>query len=240
MHADRLGDVAQDQRPQRLDAATEKGVLLADDFRRDLEDRGRSLVQRFDEPIGRVQPLGQIVLFGLAAGRLADPRAIPVVDQNARQGLGIELDDPAAFRLGAHQDIGHDRLGEWRVEGQPGPRIERFDLGDHLRHVGGVDAAHPDQRRDVAGGEQRQVVEQSLHCGIEPVAVAQLQCEALRQIAGEDAGRVELLEPGENRFDPRDVALEQLRRTVEPGAQVAGLVDQIEKVQGDHADRLDR
>ena len=72
MHADRIGDVAQNERSQRLDAAPEKGVLLADDLRRDFEDGGRSLVQRFDQPIRRMQPLGQVILLGLAARRPPD------------------------------------------------------------------------------------------------------------------------------------------------------------------------
>ena len=42
-----------------------------------------------------------------------------------------------------------------------------------------------------------------LHRRVEPVAVAQLQRQAFRQVAGENAGRIELLEPGQNRLDPR-------------------------------------
>src|SRR6202030_4774316 len=81
------------------------------------------------------------------------------------------------------------------------------------------------------GGDQRQVVEQGLHRWIEPVTVAQLKGETFRQVAREDARRVELLQPSKNGFDPGDLASEELRRAVEPGAQVTRLVDQIEKVQ---------
>ena len=96
------------------------------------------------------------------------------------------------------------------------------------------------QRGNVAGREQRQVVEQGLHRRIEPVAVAQLQREAFRQVASEDAGRVELLQPSENGLDPVDLAAEELRHAVEPGAQVARLVEQIEKMQRDDPVARDR
>jgi hypothetical protein len=45
VHADGIGDVAQNERSQRLDAAPKKGVLLTDDFSCDFENCGRSLVQ---------------------------------------------------------------------------------------------------------------------------------------------------------------------------------------------------
>ena len=159
--------------------------------------------------------------------------AIAVVDQNPGQGFRVELDDPTAFGLGTHQDVGNDRLGKRRVESEAGARIERFDLGDHVGHIGRIDPAQPDEGGDVAGRKERQVIEQSLHCG-RADRVAQLQGEAFREIARKDAGRIELLEAGENRFDPTHLALEQLRRAVEPGAQVPRLVEQVQKVQGDY------
>jgi len=60
-----------------------------------------------------------------------------------------------------------------------------------------------------------------------------LHGETFRQVAREDARRVELLQPSKNGFDPGDLASEELRRAVEPGAQVTRLVDQIEKVKRD-------
>ena len=62
VHADRLGDVAKDQRPQRLHAAAEEAVLLANDLRSDLEDRRGALMQRFDQPVS-----------GLPAARSGSP-----------------------------------------------------------------------------------------------------------------------------------------------------------------------
>ena len=97
VHPDRVGDVAQDQRPQRLHALAKEAVLLAHDLGRDLEDRRGALVQRFDQPVRRLEPLGQIFPLGLAADAAADPGVIAVVDQNPRQRLGVQLDDPAAL-----------------------------------------------------------------------------------------------------------------------------------------------
>src|SRR5712691_5609362 len=51
VHADRIRDVAQNQRSQRLHAVTKKSVLLTNNFSGDFEDSGGPLVQRLDQPI---------------------------------------------------------------------------------------------------------------------------------------------------------------------------------------------
>ena len=233
VHADRIGDVAQDQRSQRRYAVTKEGVLVTNDLCGNLEDRGRTLVQRFYQPIRGVEALGKVILLSLAAGRLADPGIIPVVDQDARQGFGVELDDPAALGLRPQQDIGHHGLRQRRIESESRPRVERFDLGDHIGDIHGIDAAHPDQRGDVAGGEQRQVIEQSLHCGIEPIPVAQLQSQTLFEITGEDAGWIELLETSQDRLDPPDLASQELCHTIERRPEIARFIEQIEEMHRD-------
>ena len=68
VHPDRIGDLAQDQRAQRLHALAKESLLLAHDLGRDLEDRHRPLVQRLDQPVRRLEPLAQIFPLGLAAG----------------------------------------------------------------------------------------------------------------------------------------------------------------------------
>ena len=75
VHADRLGDVAQHQRPQMLHAVAQEAVLLAHDLARDLEDGRGALVQRLDQPVGGLVALGEIVAFvGLLLARAASPR----------------------------------------------------------------------------------------------------------------------------------------------------------------------
>src|SRR6185437_3142165 len=58
MHADRLGDVAQDERTQMAHAEAEESLLLPHDLGRDLEDRRRALMQRLHQPIGLLVALG--------------------------------------------------------------------------------------------------------------------------------------------------------------------------------------
>ena len=120
----------------------------------------------------------------------------------------------------------------------PGARIERFDLGDHFGEILGVNPAHLHQRRGVAGGEQRQVVEQKLHRRIEPVAIAQLQRQAFREIARENAGRVEFLHPREHALDIRPGAAQFPGGRVEIGPQIARLVELLEQMRGN--DPIDR
>ena len=115
-----------------------------------------------------------------------------------------------------------------------GPRIERFDLGDHLGEILGIDPAYLHQRRGVAGGEQRQVVEQKLHRRIEPVAIAQLQRQAFCEIARENAGRFEFLYPRQHALDIRSGAAQLPGGRVAIDAQIAGLVEVLEQMRGDN------
>jgi hypothetical protein len=65
VHADRIGNVAQNQRSQRWHTVTEEGVLLTDDLGGDLEDGDSTLVQRFDQPVRGMQPLVQVIFSAL-------------------------------------------------------------------------------------------------------------------------------------------------------------------------------
>ena len=76
VHADRLGDRAQGQRPQLRDAVAEEAVLLRDDLGRDLDDRPGALVERLHQPVGALQAFGQPGL------RLAGPAGPPAARYN--------------------------------------------------------------------------------------------------------------------------------------------------------------
>ena len=166
----------------------------------------------------------------LFARRPADLRVIAVVDQHARQGLGVELDDPAASGLGPHQDVGHDRLRQRRVEGEAGPRIERFDLGDHLGQILGIDTADPHQRGDVARGQQRQIVEQALHRRVEPVAVAQLQRQAFGRSRAKTPGGSNSCSRASTRSTRAGAQPSRSAAPSSAAAQIAGLVELVEQV----------
>ena len=100
-------------------------------------------MQRFDQPVGGVQPLDQIIFFGLVACRTANLGVVAFVNQNAREGFYVELDDPPAIGLRSHQDIRDHRLREWWIKGEPRLRVERLDFADHVMYVRGIDIAYP-------------------------------------------------------------------------------------------------
>ena len=79
------------------------------------------------------------------------------------------------------------------------------------------------------------MIEQSLHRGIEPVPITQLESQALLQVASKDAGGIELLEALQNPLDPVFPATEEPRHPVETSAKIAILIEQIEKVQRDNS-----
>ena len=58
MHPNCISNVAQDQGSQRWYSVTKESVLLTDDLGSDLKDGRSTLVQRFDQPVGGMQPLG--------------------------------------------------------------------------------------------------------------------------------------------------------------------------------------
>src|SRR5262249_35843749 len=116
-------------------------------------------------------------------------------------------------------------------ESEPRPRIERFYLGDLISHIGSIDPGYPNERCDIARGEQRQIVQQGLHGRIEPVPVTQLQGQAFRQVAGESARRIELLQSPQHAPHSLEIAAEQVRHPVQPAAQVTRLVEEVEKME---------
>ena len=77
------------------------------------------------------------------------------------------------------------------------------------------------------------MIEQSLHCGIEPIPVAQLQSQTLFEITGEYAGWIELVETSQHRLDSPDLASQDLCHTVERSPQIARFIKQIEEVHRD-------
>jgi len=81
MHPNCISNVAQDQGSQRWYSVTKESVLLTDDLGSDLKDGRSTLVQRFDQPVGGMQPLGQVIFLSLAARGLANSSVVAVVDQ---------------------------------------------------------------------------------------------------------------------------------------------------------------
>ena len=140
VHADGVGDGAQIERTQMLDALGQEGVLQPHDLGRDLEDRRLALLQALRQPIGVLQAgrdegLVAVARIGGHLGRIA------VVDEHARQGLRIQLDMPGAVGGRAHDHVGDERLDRRVAEGAAGLGIETAHFGGHVGDILGVDAA---------------------------------------------------------------------------------------------------
>ena len=91
------------------------------------------------------------------------------------------------------------------------------------------------KRGDVALGQQIEIFHQRLHRGIVAVEFAELDCEALAQIPGADAGRIELLQHRQHRIDVRLRGAQPLGGLPQIRRQIAGIVDQIDQILPDHA-----
>ena len=139
MHLDRVGDGPEVERPEVLDAEHQEGVLLAHDLAGDLQDGPGALVQALHQPGGIGLALRHVELVLAARGGGGNARQILVVDQDAGQRFGIELDDPCAFGRGSDDHIGNDGLNRLGAEGMAGLGVERAEFGDHVLEVVDVD-----------------------------------------------------------------------------------------------------
>ncbi len=218
-----------------LDAAAEESVLLAHDLARHLENRLRALVQRFDQPVCRLEFFGDEFALGLGQLLPADPRVVALIDQHARQRVRVELDQPPAAGRATQQDVGDHRGRRALIEDLARLRIERLHLGDHVGEVGAVDAAKPRKRREFTPRQEIEMLDHLRHRRIEAVALAQLDRQALPEAAGKHARRIELLEPLEHGVDPRRRTVQRVRDAREIGRQIPGRVKLIDQVNGDDA-----
>ena len=167
--------------------AAEEAVLALDDLGRDLEDGARPLLEAAHQPAGA----GAALRDEGAGGGVAAAHAggVDVVHQHARQGLGVELHRPAAVGRPADVHVRHRALHRVAREAQARLRVERAQLGQHVGDVLGVDAAARLQLAQPPARRQREVVEHRLHRRVEPVALAELQRQALPEVARADARR---------------------------------------------------
>ena len=233
MHADGVGHGLEIQRAQEFDAEGQEGILLAHDFRRHLEDGLGPLVQRLDQPAGLGGAIGDKGLLHVRARTGGDHAVIAFVHDQARQGVRVQLDLPAAGGIGPDMHIGDHRLGRLAAEAGTGPGRQGLQLGDHLGHVLGVDPADLPQRRQIAFGQQVEVGQQAVHRRIKPVALDQLQLQAFRHRPGHDARRLETMANRQDRLDPFQRNTQTVGNFGQFAAQIAALIDGIDQGQGD-------
>ena len=89
---------------------TRKRVLLAHDLLGDAQDRAGPLVEALDQPVGGLQALDQEFAIAVTRRHVArDACIVGTVDQDARQRLAVDLDQPAAVARGPDEDVGDDR-----------------------------------------------------------------------------------------------------------------------------------
>ncbi len=190
-------------------------------------------MQGFDQPVGRLELLADIVLVVLVGDLRCHHGVIGLIDQHLGQGVGVQFNQPATARIGPDEDIRDHRLGGRHVEAGRRFRIKRAQIGDHVAEVFLIDAADLAQLGKLTGREQVEIVEQGLHRRIKPVAINQLQTQALGQVAGEDAGRIEPLQLHQHRIDHIRAAAELFAQLTEIRLDIAGAVEAVEQGKGD-------
>src|SRR3546814_7058760 len=85
----------------------EEGILLSHDLGRHLQNGAGALVEGADQPVRGLQAVvheGLAVAVGGEGGNLG---IVNAVDQDARQGVAVELDSPAPAGPGRHRSEEH-------------------------------------------------------------------------------------------------------------------------------------
>ena len=142
MHLHGLRDVLQDHRLHVFIAVFEEGRLPLNDAARHFEQRFIADLKAADEPARFLQLRAQ---HGVIRGT-ADQAGIALVDANARQARGIDLDCPAA--LGAsHEDVGDDVFRGHGVHARAGARLTGAHQHQRVLHFLFCDAQLPPQQR---------------------------------------------------------------------------------------------
>ena len=229
VHADRFADHFQIERLEAPHALDQEGILTPHDLGGDIQDGARALLEALGEPVGRLELSGDILPVLLPLCAATDLGGVNVVDQHARQRLTVELNPPDPVGLRGHVDVG-DRRPAGRIAKRAARlRLETPDLADHVAQVVVVDAAQSAQQRIIPSGERGQILDQSLHRRIETVAFAQLQGQALGEIAGEHARRLKRLHANADLFDDFEAGPEPLGDFRSRTDKIAGLVQPVDE-----------
>src|SRR6266700_2877721 len=183
VQAERVGDLAQHQRPHRDLAVLEKVPLPVDDRLRHAQNRFEPLLHVLDQPARFLQLMRELAA-GLAAVVLKD-LGVHAVDAQLRDGVGVEARHPDVLDL-LDDDVGHDVTRLERRERRAGARVEALDqpLGREKLEVPACDGKGE-------GAARRRLRKHE-----------QLQLEALAAVSRAHPGGIEVLQMPE-----RDVQL---------------------------------
>ena len=113
-------------------------------------------------------------------------------------------------------------------------RIERTDLGNHVRKVIGVDAADRHQPPHIPTRQQFEIVEQRRHRRIQPVEFGKLCGQALLQVAREQPHRVEAHHARTHRLDPLERDRHRIGDRRGLRGQPPGWAEQRDQMRTDH------
>ncbi len=241
VHAHGFGDVVQHQRLHRFVAVLEEGALVLDDLRGDLHQRFVAAEQALDEPAGFLQLIAHEGVVGAGIGAF-DEAGVLGVDAQARHGFLVELDQPAVVVL-AHDDVGHHVFRFAGLDLRARARVEALDQLDDLAQLVFLELEPSHQQAVVAAAEDVEVVADQVLCLAQPRGpfgqLAQLQQQALAQVAGTDAGRFELLDAAQHDLDLVELDLqfgiEGIDDLLERLLEVALVVDAVDQGGGDEA-----
>ena len=215
-----------------MDALVEKLPLRARQLPRDLEDRRRALLQRAQEPVGRLEIFADIgAVFrvtAVARGAAAGESAVTPVDGEPRQRLRVEGHRPAA-RCPPRMNVGRNRLQRRRLERRAGLGVHGADPAHALANALFVDAAPRRQTFQVAAGDEVEIVEKALHRRVELAAFGELQGETFAQVPRAHPDRFAGVQTLQSGFHPGPRAAEARGDAPDVAGEISGFVERVDE-----------
>src|SRR5262245_14788606 len=206
VQVERAGDLAQDQRAHRQLAVLEEVALAVDDGLGHAQYRIETLLHVLDQPFRLLQLAVELLGAGVAVA-LQDLGVEPV-DAQPRHRIRVERCDPDALHL-LDDDVRYDIARLLGGVIATGLGVESRDQLLHRAQHRIVAAQELPQAGEVARRERFQVIPDGIQRLAEMRRVlgqrCELQCQALPQVAGTHARRLEVLQVLE-----RDLQLLQL------------------------------
>ncbi len=194
MHADVIGDIAQHQRTQVLDALVEKLALERDDAGRDLHDRALPLVDTLQQPQRRSELVFDVGL-GLVrcVAGLVEQAPIHRADAQLRQAVFVERG--LVTLVGFDDvDVGDDVLRVGRRIARARFRVEVPDDLEVLLHFLGLEAGQFREFRNAMVLQQAHVIaHEHFRRRARQPEVLQLEEQTLLQVPRANADRIKPL-----------------------------------------------
>ena len=158
MHPDPVGDLLHLERLDRLRPVGEEARLVVDDRLGRPQERAAALLDRLDEPLGRIDFPLDVLARLRRRGRVGKHLAVQRADPQIRQIDLLEAHFPGTVLLQLDMDVGLDHRHVRNREAGPRLRLERMEIVTEPLDLLDREPGLPGDQRQAIGAEVLEVV----------------------------------------------------------------------------------